>query len=1293
MIIDSPIISGSSVASGSLNQFGNVTITGSLNVTGGITGSISGTATSASYASNAELLDGLDSTVFTLTSSFSAFSASLNAFSASILAQTASFNAFSASINTATSSFSGRVGALESYTSSLNNKTSSFATTGSNTFNGTQTTTGSILQSGSFTSTGTITAQTLIVQTVTSSTVYSSGSNIFGNSLANTQVLTGSVSITGSLAVNGSNVVLSNQTSSMSASYALNAASASYAANATSASYANNATSASYSLVATSASYANNTTSASFASTAASGTGSFTGSFNGTHTGSLLGTASRADNATSASYSNNSTSASYANNATTASYALVAAAGGFPYTGSAQITGSLGVTGSVSATSFTGSLLGTSSYSVYSLTSSYSLAGSGFPFSGSAVITGSLLVTNLSSSGVSYLVADAAGFVTAQTASAAIKSTQAVTSTAGQTSFNITNGYTTGLVDVYINGTKLSAVEYTDTSGTVITLATGSNNGDTVEFVKYFPASGVTNNALRQQTTITASAGQTVFSASYTPGLLDIFYNGARLTPADFTANNGTYFTLATASAASDILDVLVYSYQVGAFSGIGGTGVANQFAYFTSTNAVTSSTAITISGANAIVTGSLLGTASYSNDAGTLDGLDSTVFTLTSSFNAQTASFTAFTSSINSFSASVLTFTGSAATRLSALEAATASLYTATSSFSGRVGALEAATSSLYSYTSSLNNKTASFATTGSNTFIGTQTISGSILQSGSFTSTGTLTAQTLVVQTITSSVVYSSGSNIFGNALNNSQTFTGSVLITGSLTIAGASSATSYSGATIYGSTAVCSPVGKFTSCVDAGSGTFSGNLLNTNSNFQTYGSASFGVSTWGLSIGNGNASANYSKANDHYFQNGAGTQILTINSTGVATFTNIICSAGVKTTDSIVLLKNAASDNRYIQFCDTNTGGYRYDFILQGTANGCGFGLYNNTTAAWSSYVTPNGNTGLGGTTSPGGRLEVWQCTNNRLVIDCVNVQNEPRISSLDSANNPQYLTINSYDLKIKANGNEALRITDKKHLLVGTQTDLSFYSNWDSGVTRIGTSGVLFSYLNNSDNFIISQNYYVNAAGNDVRISSGPAANIYFASGDILFRTIGTGAAESTTSWNTPLRLTCTGASLISGCATFYCTAQFSKIQKSTDGNWYKIPFRVDKNTGSGTATTYCIVDINNMDTFSELIINIDYGSRLQAVSDASTQISSRMYGVNRFNSGTVAITDSCILIGSSGNINTHAPITVAVVNDCRIVVKVDFSSGVSYSSFVWGEIKIFSVESLNSRLTIPFNTWS
>ena len=54
MIIDSPIVSGSQLASGPFTQIGNVQITGSLSVTGTINGSITGSITSASYATYAE---------------------------------------------------------------------------------------------------------------------------------------------------------------------------------------------------------------------------------------------------------------------------------------------------------------------------------------------------------------------------------------------------------------------------------------------------------------------------------------------------------------------------------------------------------------------------------------------------------------------------------------------------------------------------------------------------------------------------------------------------------------------------------------------------------------------------------------------------------------------------------------------------------------------------------------------------------------------------------------------------------------------------------------------------------------------------------------------------------------------------------------------------------------------------------------------------------------------------------------------------------------------------------------
>ena len=68
-----------------------------------------------------------------------------------------------------------------------------------------------------------------------------------------------------------------------------------------------------------------------------------------------------------------------------------------------------------------------------------------------------------------------------------------------------------------------------------------------------------------------------------------------------------------------------------------------------------------------------------------------------------------------------------------------------------------------------------------------GSTSLSGSLNVSGNITTTGTLTAQTLVVQTVTSSIIYSSGSNIFGNKATDNQVFTGSVLISGSITVSG--------------------------------------------------------------------------------------------------------------------------------------------------------------------------------------------------------------------------------------------------------------------------------------------------------------------------------------------------------------------------------------------------------------------------------------------------------------------------------------------------------------------------
>ena len=90
----------------------------------------------------------------------------------------------------------------------LNTFTASAATTGSNTFVGNQVVSGSLTVSGSITTPGTLTAQTLVVQTITSSVDFVTGSTRFGSILGNTHVFSGSVTINpGGLFVSSSGYV------------------------------------------------------------------------------------------------------------------------------------------------------------------------------------------------------------------------------------------------------------------------------------------------------------------------------------------------------------------------------------------------------------------------------------------------------------------------------------------------------------------------------------------------------------------------------------------------------------------------------------------------------------------------------------------------------------------------------------------------------------------------------------------------------------------------------------------------------------------------------------------------------------------------------------------------------------------------------------------------------------------------------------------------------------------------------------------------------------------------------
>ena len=57
----------------------------------------------------------------------------------------------------------------------------------------------------------------------------------------------------------------------------------------------------------------------------------------------------------------------------------------------------------------------------------------------------------------------------------------------------------------------------------------------------------------------TASAGQTTFNVTYTPGFVDVYVNGVRLTASEFTATNGTSVVLSDGANLNDVVDIVVY--------------------------------------------------------------------------------------------------------------------------------------------------------------------------------------------------------------------------------------------------------------------------------------------------------------------------------------------------------------------------------------------------------------------------------------------------------------------------------------------------------------------------------------------------------------------------------------------------------------------------------------------------------------------------------------------------------------------------------------------------------------
>jgi hypothetical protein len=158
------------------------------------------------------------------------------------------------------------------------------------------------------------------------------------------------------------------------------------------------------------------------------------------------------------------------------------------------------------------------------------------------------------------------------------------TATAGQTSF--TASYTVGYVQVYLNGILLNSADYTATTGTTVVLAAAAASGDIVDVIALnigtFTSGGYT------RTTYTGTAGQTSFTAAYTPGYVEVFLNGVLLDPTDYTATSGTAIVLGTGTAAGDTVDIV--ALNIGGFTGgvtVTGTPASGQIAAWTGSSSL----------------------------------------------------------------------------------------------------------------------------------------------------------------------------------------------------------------------------------------------------------------------------------------------------------------------------------------------------------------------------------------------------------------------------------------------------------------------------------------------------------------------------------------------------------------------------------------------------------------------------------------------------------------------------------------------------------------------------------
>ena len=176
--------------------------------------------------------------------------------------------------------------------------------------------------------------------------------------------------------------------------------------------------------------------------------------------------------------------------------------------------------------------------------------------------TGNTLTKATLTAGTGITITNGAGSITIAASSASSQSLtyDQFTATASQTTFNTSQSYTSGKIQVFLDGVlQRNGVDVTVTSGTQVVFATALDANDLVDII-YPPAA---SSGTMRYDQFTATAGQTSFttSASYTNSKIQVFVDGVlQRNGVDVTVTSGTAVVFATGLTAGDLVDV---SYPV----------------------------------------------------------------------------------------------------------------------------------------------------------------------------------------------------------------------------------------------------------------------------------------------------------------------------------------------------------------------------------------------------------------------------------------------------------------------------------------------------------------------------------------------------------------------------------------------------------------------------------------------------------------------------------------------------------------------------------------------------------